>query len=97
MIEIDGSYGEGGGQILRTTLALAAITGRAVRIEKVLLGECVRSLDDQVTNLLCTDTECVLVVPCEIVILLDIPAENSWLARIIHPRAGSEQSSVSTG
>ncbi|WP_334311038.1 hypothetical protein [Nodularia spumigena] len=27
MIEIDGSYGEGGGQVLRTSLSLAAITG----------------------------------------------------------------------
>ncbi len=32
MIEIDGSYGEGGGQILRTSLSLAAITGLAIRI-----------------------------------------------------------------
>lgn len=29
---IDGSYGEGGGQLLRTAVALAAITGDAVRI-----------------------------------------------------------------
>jgi RNA 3'-terminal phosphate cyclase (ATP) len=35
MIEIDGSYGEGGGQILRTSLALAAITGQAVHIHSV--------------------------------------------------------------
>ncbi len=27
---IDGSHGEGGGQILRSTLSLSAITGRAV-------------------------------------------------------------------
>jgi RNA 3'-terminal phosphate cyclase (ATP) len=32
MVEIDGSYGEGGGQVLRTTLALSAITGRPVRL-----------------------------------------------------------------
>ncbi len=32
MIEIDGSYGEGGGQILRTSLALASITGQPVRL-----------------------------------------------------------------
>ncbi|MGZ5056580.1 MAG: RNA 3'-terminal phosphate cyclase, partial [Methylobacter sp.] len=32
---IDGSYGEGGGQILRSSLSLAAITGRPVRIEKL--------------------------------------------------------------
>jgi len=32
LLEIDGSYGEGGGQILRTSLSLAAITGRRIRI-----------------------------------------------------------------
>ena len=32
---IDGSHGEGGGQILRSSLSLAAITGRPVRIEKL--------------------------------------------------------------
>lgn len=30
---IDGSRGEGGGQILRTAMSLAAITGRPLRIE----------------------------------------------------------------
>lgn len=34
-IEIDGSYGEGGGQILRTTLALSALTGKPVRIHNI--------------------------------------------------------------
>ena len=32
MIEIDGSVGEGGGQILRTSLSLSAITGTPVRL-----------------------------------------------------------------
>ncbi len=32
---IDGSHGEGGGQILRSTLSLAVITGRPVRIENL--------------------------------------------------------------
>ncbi|WP_333873986.1 RNA 3'-terminal phosphate cyclase [Methylobacter sp.] len=32
---IDGSYGEGGGQILRSSLSLSAITGRPVRIENL--------------------------------------------------------------
>jgi RNA 3'-terminal phosphate cyclase (ATP) len=35
MLVIDGSYGEGGGQVLRTSLALSAITGWPVRIEKI--------------------------------------------------------------
>lgn len=35
MILIDGSQGEGGGQILRTSLALAIITAQPVRIERI--------------------------------------------------------------
>lgn len=35
MIEIDGSYGEGGGQIVRTSVALSAVTGKAVRIKRI--------------------------------------------------------------
>ncbi len=35
MITIDGSYGEGGGQILRTTLSLSALLGIPVRIEAI--------------------------------------------------------------
>ncbi len=35
MINIDGSWGEGGGQILRTCLSLATITGQPVRIERI--------------------------------------------------------------
>jgi len=38
MIAIDGSYGEGGGQVLRTSLALSAITGQAVQIEHIRAG-----------------------------------------------------------
>lgn len=34
-IEIDGSHGEGGGQVLRTSLALSIITGRAFRITRI--------------------------------------------------------------
>src|SRR5258708_14606287 len=38
MIRIDGSFGEGGGQILRTSLSLSLATGKAFRIEKVRAG-----------------------------------------------------------
>jgi RNA 3'-terminal phosphate cyclase (ATP) len=35
MLTIDGSTGEGGGQILRTSLSLSMITGQPVRIERI--------------------------------------------------------------
>jgi RNA 3'-terminal phosphate cyclase (ATP) len=35
ILQIDGSYGEGGGQILRTSLSLAAITGQPIRIDRI--------------------------------------------------------------
>src|ERR1051325_4105851 len=38
MITIDGSFGEGGGQILRTSLALALVTGKPFRIERIRAG-----------------------------------------------------------
>lgn len=38
VIEIDGSYGEGGGQVLRTSLSLAAITNQPIRIERIRAG-----------------------------------------------------------
>ncbi|MCA9800707.1 MAG: RNA 3'-terminal phosphate cyclase [Cyanobacteria bacterium HKST-UBA02] len=38
MIEIDGSLGEGGGQILRTALSLSMITGRGFRIKNLRAG-----------------------------------------------------------
>ncbi len=38
MVVIDGSLGEGGGQVLRTSLSLSAITGRSVRLEKIRAG-----------------------------------------------------------
>lgn len=35
MIRIDGSAGEGGGQILRTSLSLSAVTGRPFRVDNI--------------------------------------------------------------
>jgi RNA 3'-terminal phosphate cyclase (ATP) len=37
-IELDGSQGEGGGQILRTSLALSMVTGQPMAIEKIRAG-----------------------------------------------------------
>jgi RNA 3'-terminal phosphate cyclase (ATP) len=38
MIRIDGSFGEGGGQILRTSLSLSLVTGKPFRIENIRAG-----------------------------------------------------------
>jgi len=38
LLSIDGSFGEGGGQILRTSLALSAITGRPIEISNIRAG-----------------------------------------------------------
>jgi RNA 3'-terminal phosphate cyclase (ATP) len=38
MITIDGSFGEGGGQILRTSLGLSLVTGKPFRIVKIRAG-----------------------------------------------------------
>ncbi len=38
MLTLDGSQGEGGGQILRTGLALSMVTGRPLRIERIRAG-----------------------------------------------------------
>ncbi len=35
MLVLDGSFGEGGGQILRSAVTLAAVTGRPLRIERI--------------------------------------------------------------
>ncbi len=37
-LELDGSFGEGGGQILRTSLALSLLTGRAFHLRNVRAG-----------------------------------------------------------
>jgi RNA 3'-terminal phosphate cyclase (ATP) len=38
MLTIDGSYGEGGGQVLRTSLSLSALTGQAVHLTQIRAG-----------------------------------------------------------
>ena len=38
LVEIDGARGEGGGQILRTSLALSIITGRPLRMRRIRAG-----------------------------------------------------------
>ncbi|HZU39050.1 MAG TPA: RNA 3'-terminal phosphate cyclase [Gemmataceae bacterium] len=38
LLELDGSFGEGGGQILRTSLALSLLTGRAFHLANVRAG-----------------------------------------------------------
>ena len=38
MIEIDGSQGEGGGQIIRSSLALSAVTGQAIQLSNIRAG-----------------------------------------------------------
>jgi len=46
-IEIDGSFGEGGGQILRTALALSMATGRAFRLSSIRAGRAKPGLANQ--------------------------------------------------
>jgi RNA 3'-terminal phosphate cyclase (ATP) len=38
LLELDGSFGEGGGQILRTSLALSLITGRPFHLRNIRIG-----------------------------------------------------------
>ena len=38
LIRIDGTYGEGGGQILRTSLSLSLVTGKPFRIDNIRAG-----------------------------------------------------------
>src|SRR5947199_7050983 len=47
MLELDGSFGEGGGQILRTSLALSLITGKAFHLRNVRAGRSKPGLQPQ--------------------------------------------------
>ena len=47
MLELDGSQGEGGGQILRTSLALALLTGRPFHLRNVRAGRAKPGLQPQ--------------------------------------------------
>lgn len=47
MLELDGSFGEGGGQILRTSLALSLLTGRAFHLHNVRAGRAKPGLQPQ--------------------------------------------------
>ncbi len=38
MLRLDGSYGEGGGQMLRTSLSLSARLGAPLRLEQIRAG-----------------------------------------------------------
>ncbi|MGI9517707.1 MAG: RNA 3'-terminal phosphate cyclase, partial [Pirellulaceae bacterium] len=38
MLLIDGSQGEGGGQIIRSALALSAVTGKAFEVRNIRAG-----------------------------------------------------------
>ena len=38
MLHIDGSMGEGGGQVVRSSLALSAVTGQPVRLTNIRAG-----------------------------------------------------------
>ena len=47
LLELDGAFGEGGGQILRTSLALSLLTGRAFHLRNVRAGRSKPGLQPQ--------------------------------------------------
>jgi len=59
MLTIDGSHGEGGGQVVRTSLSLSALLGREVRIENIRAGRSQPGLAAQhLTSLRAAATVC---------------------------------------
>ncbi|NOQ55284.1 MAG: RNA 3'-terminal phosphate cyclase [Nanohaloarchaea archaeon] len=68
MVVVDGSAGEGGGQVIRTSVALSALTGRPVKITNIRANRCMSGLRAQhvsginaVADLCNAQTECVSV------------------------------------
>lgn len=47
MIKLDGSYGEGGGQIVRTALALSSLTQKSFEVTNIRKGRCTSGLKAQ--------------------------------------------------
>ncbi len=47
ILELDGSFGEGGGQILRTSLALSLLTGKPFHLRNVRAGRAKPGLQPQ--------------------------------------------------
>ncbi len=47
IITVDGSHGEGGGQVIRTSVALSALTGKPVRITNIRAKRCTTGLRAQ--------------------------------------------------
>jgi len=59
MIEIDGSYGEGGGQIVRTAVALSVLTNKPIHVRNIRANRPIPGLRPQhFTALSCIQTIC---------------------------------------
>src|SRR5439155_20051670 len=57
LIELDGSFGEGGGQILRTSLALSLLTGKGFHLANVRAGRKKPGLQPQHLKILLAGAE----------------------------------------